>query len=187
MKRQLQSFAICLLGIAFHSNSWVVTAHSSPRKSSVNLWKQMASSTCSFLCIIFDPTAKQSVLFKHSSNFFKAERGESIKQSLPRFLFSYWMTSNISTGQTPAEMFLNRWLRTRLDGRRIRSPDTIRLVKEENSPLVKKFWCKTSVLSRSGTVTEQTSPVSHKVLVKEQLWKRHVDQIHQRHLNQKLV
>ena len=30
-----------------------------------------------------------------------------------------------------------------------------------------------------GTVTAQTGSVYHKVLVGEQLWKRHVDQIHQ--------
>lgn len=31
-----------------------------------------------------------------------------------------------------------------------------------------------------GTVTEQTGPVSYKVLVGDQLWKRHVDQMHQK-------
>ena len=36
-----------------------------------------------------------------------------------------------------------------------------------------------------GTVTEQTGPVSYKVLVGEQLWKRHVDQMHQKHLSNK--
>ena len=36
-----------------------------------------------------------------------------------------------------------------------------------------------------GTVTDQPGPVSYKVLVGEQLWKRHVDQIHQKHLSNK--
>ena len=36
-----------------------------------------------------------------------------------------------------------------------------------------------------GTVTEQPGPVSYKVLVERQLWKRHVDQIHQKHLSNK--
>lgn len=31
----------------------------------------------------------------------------------------------------------------------------------------------------NGTVAEQTGPVSYKVLVGDQLWKRHVDQMHQ--------
>ena len=45
MKRQSPSFAICFLGMAFHNNSWVIMAHSSLRKNSVNLWKQTESST----------------------------------------------------------------------------------------------------------------------------------------------
>ena len=47
--------------------------------------------------------------------FFKAEGRDSIKQSLARFLFSYRTTPNSTTGQTPAELFLNRRVRTRLD------------------------------------------------------------------------
>lgn len=39
--------------------------------------------------------------------------------------------------------------------------------------------------SLDGIVTEQTSPVSYKLLVGEQLWKRHVDQMHQKHLSNK--
>ena len=31
-----------------------------------------------------------------------------------------------------------------------------------------------------GIATEQTGPVSYKILVVEQLWKRHVDQMHQK-------
>ena len=32
----------------------------------------------------------------------------------------------------------------------------------------------------AGTATEQTGPVSHKVLVEDQLWRRHVDQMHKK-------
>ncbi|KAL9984702.1 hypothetical protein ACROYT_G007028 [Oculina patagonica] len=32
-----------------------------------------------------------------------------------------------------------------------------------------------------GVITEQTGPVSYKVLVGDQLWKRHIDQMHQKH------
>ena len=39
--------------------------------------------------------------------------------------------------------------------------------------------------SLDGIVTEQTGPVSYKLLVGEQLWKRHVDQMHQEHLSNK--
>ena len=36
-----------------------------------------------------------------------------------------------------------------------------------------------------GTVTDQPGPVSYKVLVGEQLWKRCVDQVHQKYLSNK--
>ena len=75
-----------------------------------------------------------------------------------------------------------------MTGRRIRRPDTVRLVKEENSPfgeevLVQNFGGEPKWLD--GTVTEQPGPVSYKVLVGEQLWKRRVDQMHQNHLSNK--
>ena len=38
-----------------------------------------------------------------------------MKQSLSRFSFSYRTTQNSRTGQTPAELFLNRHLKMRLD------------------------------------------------------------------------
>ena len=43
--------------------------------------------------------------------------------------------------------------------------------------LVQNFQGKPQWLN--GTVAEQTVPVSYKVLVGDQLWKRHVDQMHQ--------
>ena len=62
--------------------------------------------------------------------FFKAEGSDSIKQSLARFLFSYRTTPNSTTGQTPAELFLNRRLRTRLD---LMRPDLGRKVFDKQS------------------------------------------------------
>ena len=35
-----------------------------------------------------------------------------------------------------------------------------------------------------GTITEQTDSVSYKVLVEDQLWKRHIDQMHQKRESQ---
>ena len=62
--------------------------------------------------------------------FFKAEGSDSIKQNLARFLFSYRTTPNSATGQTPAELFLNRRLRTRLD---LMRPDLGRKVFDKES------------------------------------------------------
>ena len=60
--------------------------------------------------------------------FLKAEGSNSIKQSLAPFLFSYRTTPNSMTGQTPAELFLNRRLRMRLD---LLRPDLGRKVFED--------------------------------------------------------
>ena len=46
---------------------------------------------------------------------FKTEGSSSITQSLARFLFSNRTTQSSVTGQTPAELFLKRRSRTRLD------------------------------------------------------------------------
>ena len=62
--------------------------------------------------------------------FFKAEGSDSIKQSLARFLFSYRTTPNSTTVQTPAELFLNRRLRTSLD---LLCPDLGRKVFDKQS------------------------------------------------------
>ena len=47
--------------------------------------------------------------------YFKAEGAQNIKQNLARLLFSYRTTPNSRTGHTPAELFLNRRSKTRLD------------------------------------------------------------------------
>ena len=75
-----------------------------------------------------------------------------------------------------------------MTGRRIRRPDTVRLVKEENSPFGEEVLVQNSGGEPKwldGTVTEQPGSVSYKVLVGEQLWKRRVDQMHQNHLSKK--
>ena len=79
-----------------------------------------------------------------SSNFFKAEGSNSIKQSLAQFLLCYRTTTNSTTSQTPAELLLNRRLKTSLDliysdltgkvfdKRRNRNPEWIKIAKNES-------------------------------------------------------
>ena len=57
----------------------------------------------------------QSGTFVSTFKQLKVEGSNSIKQSLPRFLFCYRTKSNSTTGQTPAELFLNRLLKTKSD------------------------------------------------------------------------
>ena len=125
---------------------------------------------------------------------FKAEGSDSIKQSLARCLFSYRTTPNSTTGQTPAELFLNRRLRTRLDlmrpdlGRKVFDKQSDQKARHDKVSREREFALGEQVLVQNfrgkprwlnGTVAEQTGPVSYKVLVDDQLWKRHVDQMHQ--------
>ena len=128
--------------------------------------------------------------------FFKAEGSNSIKQSLARFLFSYRTTPNSTTGQTPAELFLNRRLRTRLDllrpvlGRKVFDKQVKQKFRHDKVSKEREFSLGEQVLVQNfrgeprwveGTVAEQTGPVSYKVLVEDQLWKRHVEQMHKKH------
>ena len=112
--------------------------------------------------------------------FFKAEGSDSIKQSLARFLFSYRTTPNSTTGQTPAELFLNRRVRTRLDlihpdlGRKVFNKQSDQKTRHDKSSSEREFALGEQVLVQNfrgepkwldGTVTEQTDPLSYKVLV----------------------
>ena len=127
--------------------------------------------------------------------FFKAEGSKSIKQSLARFLFSYRTMPNSTTGQTPAELFLSRHLRTRLD---LMRPDLSQKVfdkqVEQKATHYKvskerEFSLRGQVLVQNfrgeprwleGTVMEQTGPVSYKVLVEDQRYRCHVDQMYKK-------
>ena len=131
--------------------------------------------------------------------FLKAEGSNSIKQSLARFLFSYRTTPNSTTGQTPAELFLNRRVRTRLDlirpdlGRKVFNKQSDQKSRHDKSSSEREFALGEQVLVQNflgepkwldGTVTEPTGPVSYKVLVGDQLWKRHSNRMHQKHGSQ---
>ena len=132
--------------------------------------------------------------------FFKAEGSDSIMQSLTRFLFSYRTTPNSTTGQTPAKLFLNRRLRVKSHlirpdlGRKVFDRQTDQKARYDKISKGREFTLGEEVLVQNfrgepkwldGTVTEQTGPVSYKFLFGEQLWKRHVDQMHQKHLSNK--
>ena len=139
------------------------------------------------------------VIYTLSNFFFKAEGGDSIKQSLARLLFSYRTTPNSTTGKTPAELFLNRRVRTRLGlirrvlGRKVFNKQSDQKTIHDKSSSEQEFALGEQVLVQNfrgepkwldGTVLEQTGPVSYKVLVGDQVWKRHIDQMHQKHGSQ---
>ena len=141
----------------------------------------------------------QAECFVQTFKQFKAEGSDSIKQSLVRFLVSYRTTPNSMTGQTPAELFLNRRLRTKIDlirpdlSQKVFDKQSDQKFRHDKSSREREFALGEQVLVQNfreepkwldGTVTEQTGPVSYKVLAGDQLWKRHVDQMHQKHGSQ---
>ena len=124
--------------------------------------------------------------------YFKAEGTQNIKQNLARFLFSYRTTPNSTTGQTPAEIFLNRRPKTRLDllrpdlGRRVESKQNNQKVAHDAHSKNREFQVDEKVLVQNfrgepkwleATVVERTGPVSYKVMIGEETSRRHVDQM----------
>lgn len=114
-------------------------------------------------------------------------------------MFSYRTKPNSTTGQTPAELFLNRRVRTGLDlicldlGRKVFKEQSDQKTRHDKSSSEREFALREQVLVQNFrgepkwpdcTVTAQTGHVSYKVLVGDQLWKRHIDQMHQKHRSQ---
>ena len=84
--------------------------------------------------------------------YFKAEGTQNIKQNLARFLFSYRTTQTTTTGHTPAELFLIRRPKTRLDllkpdlGRKIETKQRNQKVAHDTHPKDRKFQLNDKVL-----------------------------------------
>ena len=124
--------------------------------------------------------------------YFKTEESSSITQSLARFLFSNRTTPSSVTGQAPAELFLKRRPRTRLDllrpnlGRKIFDRQAYDKAKYDRKSKEREFSIGEEVLVQNfrgeprwldATVVERTGPVSYKTQIGEQVWRRHVDQM----------
>lgn len=113
----------------------------------------------------------------------------TINDRLSRFLFSYRITPQMSTGMSPAELLMGRRLRTRLD--RIH-PDTSiqKKVDPPNKP-ARTFDIGSKVYARdytvrgkwiSATVSQITGPLSYVVRLNDgSTMRRHVDQLRLRH------
>ena len=129
---------------------------------------------------------------------FKTEGSSSITQSLARFLFSNRTTPSSVTGQIPAESFLKRRPRTRLDllrpnlGRKISDRQMYDKAKDDHKSkerefsivgevLVQNFRCEPKWLE--ATVIERTGLVSYKTKIGEEVWKQHVDQMRDKSFN----
>lgn len=129
--------------------------------------------------------------FKRSLQAGRGDPG-TVPQKLAQFLLSYRTTPNTTTGVTPAELFLKRKLRTRLDLLRPSVEEQVR----EGQQKQKKYHDRHSrrqeyrvgqaVLVKNmrdgppwlvGRILEQLGPANYEVKVDGQVWKRHADQL----------
>ncbi|XP_022791984.1 uncharacterized protein K02A2.6-like [Stylophora pistillata] len=127
--------------------------------------------------------------------YFKTVGSDSVSRNLARFLLSYRTTPSSVTDRTPAELFLNRRPRTRLD---LMHPDLRRKVSArqeedkgnfDNLSRDREFSVGEEVSVENfrgepnwleGTVVERTSPVSYEVQVDDKVWKRRTDQLREK-------
>lgn len=114
---------------------------------------------------------------------------KSVQESLNTFLFSYRRAPNVTTGESPARLFLKRDLRSKLDVFRPSLQETVAkhtkgdaftvestnfterqkvAVRNYSSP--NKKWLIGEIISKDG-------PLNYTVMVNGHLWRRHADQI----------
>ena len=118
----------------------------------------------------------------------KADKcSRTLKHKLDRFLLAYRSAPHAITELSHAQLLLGRNVKTRLD--RIKLDVTREVNKkllQSNNSTLKSFdqnqnlWvCNYRRAPEwvRGTVTERTGPVLYKVKVKNQTWKRHVEQL----------
>ena len=124
--------------------------------------------------------------FKTSMKTMKSEPG-TMNQKIARFLLSYRSSPHSTTNVSPAELFLNRKIRTRLA---IMRPNLGTKIEKKTTPVasvVRTFQEGDTIWTRDyrdsaekwvdGIIVHQLGPVTYKVKVGDLIWKRHIDQI----------
>ncbi len=129
--------------------------------------------------------------FKRSLHASKNDDG-TVPQKLARFLLTYRATPHATTGVPPAELFLKRQLRTRLD---LLKPSVEGHVHDKQLEQKKyhdqhahqrSFVVGQLVLAKNlrdgpkwlvGRILSKLGPVNYQVDVHGQIWKRHADQL----------
>lgn len=122
----------------------------------------------------------------------------SIEDKISHFLLRYRTTPNSTTGEAPADLFLNRHVRTRLDflkpsiQQTVRRKQYLQKEKHDRRALDRRFDVDEQVYLRNtagetprwipGVVTQQSGPVSYKVRgeATDQEYRRHGDQLRPR-------
>ena len=116
----------------------------------------------------------------------------TIPQKLAQFLLTYRATPHATTGVPPAELFLKRKLRTRLDLLKPSGEDRVHQKQQEQKrnhdrhTRLREFTVGQAVLVRNlrdgpnwlvGSVVKKCGPVNYEVEVEGRVWKRHADQL----------
>ena len=118
--------------------------------------------------------------------------GGTLSQRLSVFLLSYRTTPHTTTGVPPAELFMGRQLRVRLDllhpavRTRVENKQADQCRQHDKTARLRSLDVGESVLVRNfrdgprwvrGRVCSKDGPASYQVEVGEQVWKRHIDQL----------
>ena len=126
---------------------------------------------------------------------FRAMKGEDLLKRLDQFLFSYRNTPHTTTGYSPAQLLLGRRLRSNLDLLVPRVESKVEAAqlgqkkyhdvkaKARTSDAGQSVWAQNYRPGEKwlpGVVLEKVGPVSYRVEVQGQVWRRHVDQLLQR-------
>lgn len=127
----------------------------------------------------------------------KKMKGGSIEARVSRFLFSYHITPQTTTGLSPAEMLMNRRLRSAFDlikpdiKSKIENKQMKQKENHDKTARLRKFSPEDTVYARNyglgpkwipATVESPTGPVSYTVILNNgQRMRRHVDQVRARH------
>ncbi|KAL7825671.1 hypothetical protein SRHO_G00334090 [Serrasalmus rhombeus] len=122
----------------------------------------------------------------------KKMSGGTLRARLARFLAAYRFTPHATTGQSPAEMLFGRRVRTRWDllrpdiqSRVLRGQETMVANSKRNSvirdlPLRAAVWVKDFSGREKwlpGTVIDKMGPLSYRVEVAGNVWRRHIDHL----------
>ncbi|CAC5395124.1 unnamed protein product [Mytilus coruscus] len=114
----------------------------------------------------------------------KNESG-TLSEKLCRFLLGYRTTPHSTTRRTPAELFVGRRLRTRLDALKPNINERMQRQRSKTKPcrdiakgepvLVRDY--RDNNKWKQGVIVHKLGPVTYQVQVGDLVWKRHIDQI----------
>ena len=127
-------------------------------------------------------------ILKRTLEKYKRADYSTLVRFIQRFLFTYRNTLHPTTGFSPAQLLLGKRVRMPLDNLLKRPEDSViksQTKQAEKGAKVREFLLGESVWVRDhrnnnvkwamGTVVDKIGPLTYKVEVGQQLWKRHID------------